>query len=282
MKRELSLVFLMFLIGFSNSIAYSQVKNTIVDTNSVWSVYHCPVVPNPPPATSNFIHLKGDTVIDSKRYTKIWENNDLYPTDSMRFCGFIREENKKTFYRADDEFIIYDFSLSIGDRIAFNNFWFTVIEIDSVAINGSKYKQMKLSNRYKTIALIEKIGNIEKGLFYTLSLGYVGSWEHLLCYFNKNNCLYTNPNFNYCSLSLDKTLDTDIYPNPVKDYLNIDSKEIISKLEVLDLKSKLLKSKDSINSFKFRINVSSLSTGDYILRITNKKNQIRVLKFSKQ
>ena len=203
-NRTLSLILVMFLITFLSNIAYSQVRNTIVDTNSVWSISNQIVYPNPPPPTSSFLHLSGDTIIDSKHYTKIWENNDLYLTDSMRFCGFIREENKKTYYRYDNESLIYDFSLPIGKSIVFNDIWFTNIMIDSVKINGNKYKQMKLSNGYDTISLIEKIGSIDQGLFYTLHIGYTGSWEHLLCYFNNNNCLYSNPNFNNCSLSVDK------------------------------------------------------------------------------
>jgi len=215
-NRNLSLVIVMFFITLFSNNLYSQVGNTIVDTNSVWSIYQELVVAKPIPK-SYYIHLNGDTLIDSKHYTKIWINNDLSLTYDMEFYGLIREENQKTYIRyyhsltntLCSESLQYDFSLPVGDSIKFKNSCFSNIMIDSVEINGNKYKEMKLSDRYDTISLIEKIGNIEGGLLYTMKLFNDGYHERLLCYYNKNNCLYTNPEFNYCSLSLDKPIEKE-------------------------------------------------------------------------
>jgi len=286
MKKKLLLVLVMFFITLFSNNLYSQVGNTIVDTNSVWSMYMEYVVAEPVPETY-YIHLKGDTLIDSKHYTKIWKNNDLYPTDNMEFEGFIREENQKTYYRYNVEELMYDFSLPLGDSIKYNDFWCKNIMVDSVEINGNKYKEMKLSTVFGVISIIEKIGSIEEGLFYTMRLLNDGCINKLLCYYNNNSCLYTNPEFNYCSLSLDNPIKTEedektiIYPNPVKDYLNIDSKEIISKIEVLDIEGRLLIRKEDINNINYTTNLNSLSKGVYILKIKYKNQKIASYKLLK-
>jgi len=294
-NRNLSLVLVMFLITFLSNIAYSQVGNTIVDTNSVWFINMEYVIENPIPI-NYYVHLKGDTIIDLKHYTKVWTNNDLSLTDDMELYGLIREENQKTYFRYfhsptnafSNESLQYDFSLPIGDSIRFIDYWFTNIMIDSVEVNGNKYKEMKLSDRYDTISLIEKIGNIEGGLLYTMKLFNDGCINNLLCYYNNDKCLYTNPEFNYCFLSLDNPIKTEeeektiIYPNPVKDYLNIESKEIISKIEVLDIEGRLLISKENINNINYSTNLDSLSKGVYILKIIYKNGKIASYKLLKE
>ena len=126
MKSKLSLVFVMFFITIFSNNLYSQVGNTIVDTNSVWSINNQIVYPMPP--TSYYIHLKGDTIINSKQYTKVWKNNDLSLTNDMELYGLIREENQKTYIRHFEsstdtlynESLMYDFSLTNGDVYTIN------------------------------------------------------------------------------------------------------------------------------------------------------------------
>ncbi len=295
-KRNLSLVLVMFFITFFSNITFSQVGNTIVDTNSVWSINNQIVYPTPP--TSYYIHLKGDTIIDSKHYTKVWTNNDLSLTDDMEFYGLIREENQKTYLRRFEsstdtlynESLIYDFSLSNGDVYTINGldtvFTFSV-NVDSIEINNVMYKRISLYNSILSeINWIEKIGCLEGGLFYGSRMFNDGVMEDLLCYYYNNSCLYTNPNFNYCTVGLDNPLNTEsktiIYPNPVKDYLNIESEEIISKIEILDIEGRLLIKKENINNINYSTNLDSLSKGVYILKIIYKNGKISSDKLLKQ
>ena len=295
-NRNISLVLVMFLITFLSNIAYSQVGNTIVDTNSVWSINNQIVYPTPP--TSYYIHLKGDTIIDSKQYTKVWTNNDLSLTDDMEFYGLIREENQKTYLRRFEsstdtlynESLLYDFTLSNGDIYTINGldtvFTFNV-NVDSIEINNIKYKRISLSNSILSdITWVEKIGCLEMGLFYGSSIFNEGVREDLLCYYYNDNCLYTNPEFNYCYVGLENPLKeeekTIIYPNPVKDYINIESKEIISKIEVLDIEGRLLISKENINNINYTTNLNSLSKGVYLLKVIYKNGKIASYKLLKQ
>lgn len=57
-----------------------------------------------------------------------------------------------------------------------------------------------------------------------------------------------------------------IYPNPVSEILHIDSKNRMSEISIYDFTGKLQK-QEKINSEKVRINMTDLTTGNYILRI---------------
>lgn len=295
MNKKLSLIWVVFFITFLSNIAYSQIGNTIVDTNSVWSINN--QISSPTPPTSYYIHLKGDTIIDSKQYTKVWNNNDLSLTDDMELYGLIREENQKTYIRYNynglsGENLLYDFSLNIGDSVLLYQidtiyfYWFTVTNVDSIEINNEMHKRIILSgNFYTDITWVEKIGCLDRGLFYSPMIFLCGVREDLLCYYYYNSCLYTNPNFNYCTVGLDNPLKTEsktiIYPNPVKDYLNIDSEEMISNIEILDIEGRLLISKENINNINYSTNLDSLSKGVYILKIIYKNGKIGSYKLLK-
>lgn len=293
MKRSLSVVFLMFLITFSSRIAYSQDENTIVNQNSVWSINNQIVYPMPP--TSYYIHLNGDTVVDLKHYTKVWTNNSLSLTNDMEFYGLIREENQKTYFRSyqssldtlSEESLIYDFSLTENDTFMIN-ILDTVVYLDvSVGmfnLNNMEVKKITLSNPLlsQDIVWVEKIGNL-KGLFHNPFI--CGVMTDLLCYYQRNNVLYSNPEFNYCSLSLDEPIKKEetaiIYPNPVRDFLNIESKEMMSKIEILDIEGRLLTSEENINSIIHRMNLSSKNKGVYIIKIIFMNKEVGFYKLIK-
>lgn len=57
-----------------------------------------------------------------------------------------------------------------------------------------------------------------------------------------------------------------VYPNPVSDVLNIEAKEKIERFDIFDLTGKTVLS-DKANSNRLEINVSHLSTGNYLLKV---------------
>lgn len=58
----------------------------------------------------------------------------------------------------------------------------------------------------------------------------------------------------------------NVYPNPTKGYFNIISEEIIQSIELYDIAGRLIKT-ELVNGFEVQQNVSSLSSGTYILKI---------------
>ncbi|WNH10590.1 T9SS type A sorting domain-containing protein [Thalassobellus suaedae] len=89
--------------------------------------------------------------------------------------------------------------------------------------------------------------------------------------------------YNLTALSTDKTvknaLSIKLYPNPVKNVLNIDTNLEVSKISIYDLLGRVVMPNISLNNSK-SINVSSLSSGAYILHATL-ENKVQVIKFIK-
>ena len=63
-----------------------------------------------------------------------------------------------------------------------------------------------------------------------------------------------------------------IYPNPANQIININGNQIIEKVEIFDIHGKLIKNFSLLNSENRSINISSLVTGIYILRIHSKNH----------
>ena len=75
--------------------------------------------------------------------------------------------------------------------------------------------------------------------------------------------------------NLNKTV-LNIYPNPVKDVLNIESKNEVQSVEIFNaLGQKVLQSKQK------QINTSKLSAGVYMIQVKDSKNQVTTKKFIK-
>ncbi|MFY1048063.1 T9SS type A sorting domain-containing protein [Chryseobacterium sp. GP-SGM7] len=72
--------------------------------------------------------------------------------------------------------------------------------------------------------------------------------------------------------TLDLTLEKNIkiYPNPVSDFLMIESKERIGKISIFDMSGKLIEVINADESQSQKINVSNYNTGKYILTLENK------------
>lgn len=60
------------------------------------------------------------------------------------------------------------------------------------------------------------------------------------------------------------------YPNPVKDFLNISGKSKVSKIEIFELSGKQILSKNADNQ-NVQLNLSSLPSGVYIIKVTSAK-----------
>ena len=72
-----------------------------------------------------------------------------------------------------------------------------------------------------------------------------------------------------------------IFPNPVKNILNISSEFILDSAEVFDITGRLVKSVNFSGLINNAINVNSLGSGNYILKLKSGEN-VLTRKFSKQ
>ena len=71
-----------------------------------------------------------------------------------------------------------------------------------------------------------------------------------------------------------------VYPNPVKDILNISSKELISNVQVYNVSGQQILIEKAINTIT-KIDLSSLSSGVYFVK-TSSSNASKTIKVIKQ
>ncbi len=91
--------------------------------------------------------------------------------------------------------------------------------------------------------------------------------------FSSNDCTaLSNSNFEIEN-------NISFYPNPIKDYLNIETKETIS-LEILNLLGEIIISNPKLDGLN-RIKLEHLSSGVYILKVTNLNQETKSFKIIK-
>ena len=212
------------------SISFGQNGYYIADTSKSWNIVKggfssymvvCCV------GTSN-IKFEGDTLIDNKTYLKVFESSDSLQ-QNWEIEGFIYEDTilNTVFFRdfTDNEGLIYDFSIDIGDSIYIDNYYmgFTDAllicnEIDSIEINGT-YKTRyyffhNYPNPYIDDIWIEDIGSMDGILNSGMGAScFVGGFRDLLCYSENDTLIYQNPIYDEC-------YKVEFYPKITSEYFD--------------------------------------------------------------
>jgi hypothetical protein len=184
--------------------------------------------------------VSGDTVIDSKTYSKFYGINggnsnhyiDVpgFILDSAFYVGALREDSSKKvfllFADSTDEKLIYDFGLSIGDTVytdIYNNTACSHFVLDTVIptnVNGTMRNEYFLHGCcgcWLQLTWIEGIGSIN-GWF---ELPYTGTFDpQLACATQNNQQVYGGAGYCSCApvwwLSFEEKsyLASNLFPNP--------------------------------------------------------------------
>lgn len=183
------------------------------------------------------------------------------------------------------------------------NIVFTETDFDGSLCNAY-YSEYTFDNNLKTITIISlgtTLGSCagsggateeyESGLFYEIlstNNGNPTTLDFETTGTGANETLtLTNVNGNFAvygrqTLSL-KSIETQhqfsIFPNPVDNVLNINSKNEVIKYSIYDLNGKLINDLQISSSNK--IDVSKLNPGIYFLKLVSENNQTHTLKFIK-
>jgi hypothetical protein len=245
-----AIVLLLFL--FISAASFSQEYCHFIDTTSKWSIltdfggYY---------ETNIYRFSSDDTLIDNVKYRKLYSTNDPFEANWSEMDIFIREDtvNKQVYLRneIDEEGLIYDFSIDIGDTVTIYNsisgcciIKMQVIEKDSVLMNG-EYR-----NRFHFEPLnwpywdtwVEGIGSIGQGFIYS---GWYNTspWYSLLCYKKNENVYYMHPYYSEC-----------YYPYvSINEISNIDRKPFYNR-NTKSIEFKNLNTDDPVNFELFTIN----------------------------
>ncbi len=287
------LVFLLLASKFS--FGQSSVYHPLPDSNAHWtetSFWLYWGTPPTPVYAWYTVFTEGDTVINSQGYTKIYETGSWGAFGPQLFYSY----EYKGAYRQDTalrkvyivppsgslEVLLYDFDLSIGDTlpstfggVSYNE----VLDIDSVLVGTAWHKRFLLNQLGwgstgiidTNYALIEGVGST-LGFIQPVVMPFENG-SHLECFAHFNityppdsGCLF------YSSIAeAQEPFIFTVYPNPASDFVMIPTGQF-SKFEIINTIGEVVMTGN--NGFEtnssFRIDVTGLQNGLYILRTENR------------
>lgn len=236
-----------------------------------------------------------DTIIDGKSYKKLYSFTEReFDIETATFvCGIRENENKQVFvasYHNQQEFLLYDFSLTEGDSILAESngeydLYFNVTDIDTIDYNGVERRKITLQfYNYAWVTWIEGIGNIEGLLMdwrsYTMAMDPMPN-VRLRCYEYNEECLYSDFSFNesiydcytplYTGLEENETQNNILlYPNPAKERLYINTSIPIKQMTICNLLGQEIQKYNNLETTS-SIDIIGLNKGVYVVKIYTDK-----------
>lgn len=236
-----------------------------------------------------------DTIINGENYKKIYSFTEReFDIETATFvCGIRENENKQVFvasYHNQQEFLLYDFSLTEGDSILAESngeydLYFNVTDVDTIDYNGVERRKITLQfYNYAWVTWIEGIGNIEGLLMdwrsYIMAMDPMPN-VRLRCYEHNEECLYSDFSFDEsiddCYTSLYTGLEENetqnnilLYPNPAKERIYINTSIPIKKITICNFLGQEIKNYNTLQ-VQSSIDISGLNEGVYFVKIYTEK-----------
>jgi hypothetical protein len=290
-------------------LLWSQKINHFNNINSKWNVaksYPAGNLQHPSfvATTTTVYGFKGDTIINSSQWFKLYSTNDSAFQNNLVYNGLIRAENNMVFFidTLNQYDTLYNFNLNLGDSVLFKMHgvypeWLEIIKIDSVQINGEFYKRLKFEEP-SVIAFdelneiwIEGIGSIHGPLFPNYPRKFsqeIPDSAYLICTYSDNNQIWNHPFYSSCYVKIvlninnPAAIDFNIYPNPFLDKIYIEFEKNQSyDLSLINNLGQIIREIE-VKSNKQSIDLSELKAGVYYLRISgaNKTKTVKIIKKS--
>ncbi|MBK7427299.1 MAG: T9SS type A sorting domain-containing protein [Saprospiraceae bacterium] len=276
---------LLLIFAYSNIIIAQQ----FVNPSNEWFTDDCCYAVGETHCTT-YKYSFGDSVrINSVLYYELNTNN-MNPF-FFDFGRYYREENGRVFMKyteEEEEFIIYDFNLTVGEQLEIGNSDFSfnveVISVDSITLNsGEKRKRLEVadaSDHNTKTFWIEGVGSALATL-NPLHMFSLDCWVDFNCFHTEDIVEYQVGN---CQLTSSKSINLvenkiSCYPNPASNELIISaiSDDTTERLEILDLKQHF----QIITKELSPINLSGYPAGMYFAKVTFANGTIGVSKFVK-
>lgn len=172
-------------------------------------------------------HFDGDTIIDGKRYTKIYRQVCISDTEcgDLSYYAAVREDTiaEKIYcifaaysgyprYPEGTEVLLADFAVQPGDEVTVYSDWEPcrdlafVESVDEVLVNGEYRKRINLSHESKwqeddlADSWIEGIGSVIYGLFFPHTQLVIDAYDfpEFLCLHVGDILIYQNSFYNTC------------------------------------------------------------------------------------
>lgn len=247
--------------------------------------------PHPQGTFEEHYNQGGDETINGMVYHTVFRQTQT----EVELLGAYRQDGEQVYYCKwngsdyDDEVLLYDYDLEVGDW--FNDDDDHPMEVVAVTVitdnNGVQRKKYDFSfigledeNEFWIEGVGSSKGFVNSGNYTPTEDGAI---FHLLCYHVDNDLIYVNPEFNTCDVTeIDENnaeSTVTIYPNPANNVVKIlnTNDMTINKVEVIDLLGRTLISSENCDE----INVSNLPEGQYFVKIQGETTLVRKLSISK-
>jgi len=237
-----------------------------------------------------------DTIFCGNKYSIIHIGNSK---------AYIHNKQEKTYILKEagcdkKEYLLYDYTINIGDTVWLGLFTANQTSIDTIAYVLKKeniYNQFGLNMRqlvlessqkelspFPTLNWIEGVG-AEEHPFYPLAYSDKSEEDYsyeLLCFRKDESLVYQNTKWNDCDINTTGIINIEeseitIAPNPFHNQLKISSiKQIINQIKVLDITGSIVLQVYSFDSKEIILYMNeSLPTGMYLFQIFTNDEMIQ-------
>lgn len=231
--------------------------------------------------------ISGDTIINSQTYQCIWSSYDSLV--SWTYMGALREEGSRVYYippasLTNQEGLLYDFSLNVGDTASITNYFcegsivpVVVSDIDTLVFNGVHHRRLHLEvpGHWLEVAWLEGIGSLKGPLYGLFEYCIVCPDWDLLCYFDNDTLMYQMPLANKCwdaHIGINEPENTarlTISPNPVSrgDVVTVTTSLIPESIAIFNSAGMVVRSFGVSSSDQLKIETDNLPPGLYFIRL---------------
>jgi len=257
--------------------------------------------------------MKGDTVINSINYKKIYSGIDLlYNSVNDTLHCFLREDSRKIYVKYPlsagvdtSELLLYNFNLELNDTFQVRLFHYTTDSVFDFSVQAiNKYST---NSGFRTIYQLRPLTQNTDvwGLQCEITFDWIegiGAWigpfyneipQHQCnnyayeygCYWEKGTYILGANWGNSCdnNTGIEDYADSygiKIFPNPVIEVSEIKWENyIIEKIELYNSKGILLKKHQVIKQNYYQINRREYAAGLYFIKLTTKEGKLLAKKF---
>lgn len=201
--------------------------------------------------------------------------------------------NEIVYFRENEtDHLLYNFNVQQDDVISIWSYGMetdiTITNVQMIDVNGEQRKKITYTQEGWFVGYyIEGIGS-NNGLLDYAWANIADAGQELTCYYENSELFWTNPEFNGVCENIQQVTELenikiDIYPNPSSDEINIviPSQLAPEYLEITDISGRLISREKVTTSGPIKMDISNLSSGNYLLNIITESSKIVSTSFIK-
>lgn len=295
MKKSFLIIASLFLLSIGIKSSSAQVYQSMLGDSTGWYINYYYIFFN-----TDYYWASEDTVMDGKSYKIMngfhYNRNTYLREDTLSRQVFYRQ---KQGYKANEDVLIYDFGMQVGDSMLLYNPNSTLLDSVGFFVLDSIVSENLLADSRRIFYLSKSDGSdrarwiegIGSTTIVNSSSGIADTTFELTCFFKDGLHIYASGRYQeYGECELEKFISVEeltdkespeLYPNPALDVLHINTEEPGTfDFRIYNNQGQLCLS-GTLKSRKESINVKQLPSGVYIIQL-NRGDDVFHSRFVKQ